>query len=140
MKKVIYMAVTGVVLICLCWRCEVTEGFLDAGNAKYMPDSLVVKAVLDSVEDADRIGWQLPWQSTAIEGVSGTPVVSYAISRVDADNGYTEAVRQFKLVRKAVIELPYDHTLPVGNYVISVRISNDDHVTVIDSAYTVCVR
>lgn len=138
-KSFYYMVVTGFVLTCI-WGCEVTEGFLEAENAKYTPDSLVVKAVLDPVHDADRIEWQMPWQSVPIEGTFGTPVVSYAIERVDSDNGYTEAARQFRLVRKAVIELPCDHTLPVGKYVITLRISNDDHVAVIDSVYTVRVE
>ena len=47
---------------------DVTVGYLMTSNATYTPDSMVVKAVLDPVEDERQIKFEIPWQSAPIEG------------------------------------------------------------------------
>ena len=46
----------------------------------------------------------------------------------------------FQMVRKGVIELPWNHTVPPGRYVISIRVSNEGRSVVKDSVYTVIVK
>lgn len=40
---------------------DVTVGYLMTSNATYTPDSMVVKAVLDPVEDERQIKFEIPW-------------------------------------------------------------------------------
>lgn len=67
---------------------DVTVGYLMTSNATYTPDSMVVKAVLDPVEDERQIKFEIPWQSAPIEGVQGTFPMVYSIKSVASDNGH----------------------------------------------------
>ncbi|MEI3420588.1 MAG: hypothetical protein V8R91_05700 [Butyricimonas faecihominis] len=73
---------------------------------------MVVKAVLDPVEDERQIKFEIPWQSAPIEGVQGTFPMVYSIKSVASDNGHPEVASQFTVARKGVIELPWNHTVP----------------------------
>lgn len=119
---------------------DVTVGYLMTTNAAYTPDSLVVKAVLDPVEDARQIKFEIPWQSTSIEGVQGTFPMHYSIKSITCDNGHPEAASQFTVARKGVIELPWNHTVPPGRYVISLEVSNEGYTRLLDSVFTVIVK
>ena len=117
---------------------DITVGYLMTRNAKYTPDSLIVKAVLDPVTDARRIQFRIPWQSTAMEGVQGTSPVRYSIRGIG--NEHAESLSQFRMYGKGIIELPYDHTVPVGRYVIDLRIENEGYMHDLDSVFTVIVK
>ena len=52
---------------------DVTVGYLMTSNATYTPDSMVVKAVLDPVEDERQIKFEIPWQSAQISVGNHTP-------------------------------------------------------------------
>ncbi len=139
MKKVILMAV----LFTLIWSCNKQGiGYLDTSNAEYIPDSAVFKAVLDpnNRQDAQRIKFEIPFQSPSLQRVTGSPVVQYSIHRVDCDNGADCSVSQFRIKGKGIIELPYNHTVPAGRYVFSIRVSNEGHVHVLDSVLTVILQ
>lgn len=117
---------------------NITVGYLMTRNAKYTPDSMVVKAVLDPVTDARRIQFRIPWQSTGMEGVEGTTPVRYSIRSIGSENaGF---LSQFRMYGKGIIELPYNHTVPVGRYVIDLRIENEGYTHDLDSVFTVIVR
>ena len=69
----------------------------------------------------------------AIRGVGGS-------ARHITPDGDPTSVSQFQMVRKGVIELPWNHTVPPGRYVISIRVSNEGRSVVKDSVYTVIVK
>ena len=71
---------------------------------------------------------------------SGTSPINYAIENVVTPDGDPASVSQFQMVRKGVIELPWNHTVPPGRYVISIRVSNEGRSVVKDSVYTVIVK
>lgn len=104
----------------------------------YFPDSMIVKASLDPEEDARQIEFKIPWQSTSIDGVQGTSPVRYSIKSIESE--HPGAVAQFTMRGKGIIELPYNHTVPAGRYVVNVRIEAGEHVQELDSMYTVIVR
>ena len=136
MKQVVY-----ILFICglFSYGCQdITVGYLETRNAVYFPDSMIVKASLDPEEDARQIEFKIPWQSTSIDGVQGTSPVRYSIRSIDSE--HPEAVGQFSMRGKGIIELPYDHTVPVGQYVVNVRIEAGERVHELDSMYTVIVR
>lgn len=119
---------------------DVKVGFLQSENAIYIPDSMVVKSALDPTEDAHRIQFQIPWQSTSIEGIQGTMPIRYSIRSIESDNGYTDANSQISVVRKGVFEIPWNHTLPSGKYIINLRISNEGYTHDLDSIYTIIIN
>ena len=129
-----------VLAVLLFWGCgNHTVGYLMTQDAIYIPDSLVVKLVLDADEDAHRIKFGIPWQSVHIEGVQGTMPIRYRIKKIESNHGGVEFADEFSMTGKGVVELPFDHTVPVGRYEISVVIENEGHRHEIDSTLTVIV-
>ena len=127
-------------LIQSCGKQEI--GYLETINSAYIPDSVVFKAALDPAipADAQRIKFEIPFQSQGIQGIQGTLPISYSIARIECSNGATDKLGQFGMVGKAQIKLPFNHTVPAGRYVISVSVRNEGHISVLDSALTVIIR
>ena len=140
MKGVFVIIVLGLFLLVMGQvGCrDITVGYLETRDAVYQPDSMIVKAELDSEIDARQIEFGIPWQSTSIEGVQGTAPIRYSIPRVDSE--YPEAATQFTMQRKGIIEIQWDHTIPPGKYVINIRVENEGYTVDLDSIYTVIVR
>lgn len=123
------------------WNCQdVKVGYLETENAQYQPDSMVIKSVLDTSEDSLQIRYQIPWQSTSIEGIQGTMPIHYAIENINQGAVTPEIKNQFHIVRKGIIEIPYDHTLPPGKYIIDLRVYNEGYSYILPSIYTVIVQ
>lgn len=141
MKRIVILVVSAFFIF--IWGCEEQEiGYLDTTHAEYIPDSVVFKAVLDpdNRQDAQKIKFEVPFQSPSMQKVSGSPVVEYQIDRIDCNDGVKDAVNQFGIRGKGIIELPYNHTVPVGRYIFSIRVSNEGHSHVLDSVLTVVVQ
>lgn len=135
--KIMIILLTGLAMV----SCEhVAIGYLTVNNARYSPDSLVIKVVLDPIEDEYQIKNEIPYQSLSIEGVQGTSPITYAVKSVHSDNKYANAISQFRTVQKGKIEIPWNHTLPSGRYVVDVEIKNEGYTHVVDSAFTVIVK
>ena len=129
-----------VLAVLLCCGCgNHTVGYLMTQDAIYIPDSLVVKSVLDAEEDAHRIKFGIPWQSVHMEGVQGTMPVRYRIRKIESNHGKMGFADEFSMTGKGVVELPFDHTVPVGRYEISVIIENEGHRHELDSMLTMIV-
>lgn len=137
MRKV-YIIITGLLLVIQAGCHDVTVGYLETRDAVYQPDSMIVKANLDPDEDARQIEFQIPWQSTSIEGILGTAPVRYSILSVESD--HPEVAGQFTMQGKGIIELPWNHTVPPGRYVVNIRVQNEGYTVDLDSIYTVIVR
>lgn len=137
MRKV-YIIITGLLLVIQAGCHDVTVGYLETRDAVYQPDSMIVKANLDPDEDARQIEFQIPWQSTSIEGILGTASVRYSILSVESD--HPEVAGQFTMQGKGIIELPWNHTVPPGRYVVNIRVQNEGYTVDLDSIYTVIVR
>lgn len=119
---------------------DVTVGYLRTENAKYVPDTMLVKSVLDPAEDAQQIKFETPWQSTSINGVQGTFPIRYEIRSIQCDNGHPEAASQIQMIKRGVVMLPWNHTVPPGRYVINIRVSNEGYTYDLDSVFTVVVK
>ena len=117
---------------------EININIMRAFNAMYSPDSLVVKAKLDEEEDAYQIEHKIPWQSNEMDGVEGTLPIYFQIRGING--GQPEIMNQFSIKPTGVIELPYNHTVPSGRYIIDVKVGNRDHGYTIDSAFTVIIK
>ena len=139
MKK--YIVTFSLLLLFAAFGCDkTTVGYLFTDNLSYTPDTLEVKAILDPEEDEEQISGEIPWQGVPLEGVQGTAPISYEIASVQTTDGNPEAGKQFQMVRKGVIELPWNHTVPPGRYVIGIRVSNEGRSVVKDSVFSVIVK
>lgn len=139
MKKVYWIVSCLFLVVMTQAGCQdVTVGFLDTRHAAYAPDSMIVKAVLDPDDDAYQIKFKIPWQSGEMEGVEGTNPVKYTIRNVRSE--HPEVVTQFRMSGRGRVELPWDHTVLTGRYVIDMRIANEGHFCDLDSIFIVIVR
>lgn len=117
-------------------------GYLRHDSAEYRPDSLIIRATLNPAdpEDSVRIAEQEPWQSSEIDGVQGSAHIYYGIADVRSDNGYDNAKSQFTTVGKGIIQVEYNHTLPVGKYVVDIEIWNEGNSVIKNAIYKVIVE
>lgn len=131
-----------VIAACIAGCNDVEIGYLMTYNAKYVPDSMVVKARLDpeNKDDAHREQFQIPWQSVKMEGVQGTMPVRYQIDKINNDELDQATRDQFVIKDGGIVELPWNHNVPEGKYVISVKVFNEGHTQVLDSIFTVVIK
>ena len=134
----VYVLIFGLLLLVQAGCHDVTVGYLETRDAVYQSDSMIVKAELDPDWDARQIEFQIPWQSTSIEGVQGTAPIHYSIKSINSAN--PEVADQFTMQGKSIIELPWNHTVPPGRYVINIRVSNEGYTYALDSVFTVVVK
>ena len=134
----VYVLIFGLLLLVQAGCHDVTVVYLEPRDAVYPPDSILVNAELDPDWDARQIEFQIPWQSTSIEGVQGTAPIHYSIKSINS--AHPEVADQFTMQGKGIIELPWNHTVPPGRYVINMRISNEGYTVDLDSMYTIIVK
>ncbi len=134
----VYVLIFGLLLLVQAGCHDVTVGYLETRDAVYQSDSMIVKAELDPDWDARQIEFQIPWQSTSIEGVQGTAPIHYSIKSINS--AHPEVADQFTMQGKGIIELPWNHTVPPGRYVIDIRVSNEGYTYDLDSVFTVVVK
>ena len=136
MKEVFIMM--GMMLLIMTGCQDITVGYLETRDAVYAPDSMIVKSVLDPVEDARQIEFEIPWQSTYIEGILGTAPIRYAIKNIASE--HPEATSQFSMQGAGIIKLPWNHTVPPGRYVFDVEVANEGYLVVLERIFTVIVE
>lgn len=133
-----------VILFALCSCEEKTIGYLDTENIGYSVDSIVFKAILnpDYEDDARQLKLQMPFSTGEIQGVQGTLPITYMIREIDCSNEDVKrnAVQQFHIIGKGRIQLAFNHTLPIGRYIINLRIENEGHYVDADSVLTIIIR
>ncbi|WP_240388190.1 hypothetical protein [Butyricimonas synergistica] len=136
MKEVFIMM--GVMLLIVTGCQDITVGYLETRDAVYAPDSMIVKSVLDPVGDARQIEFEIPWQSTSIEGILGTAPIRYSIKNIASE--HPDATSQFSMQGAGIIKLPWNHTVPPGRYVFDVEVSNEGYNVVLERIFTVIVE
>ena len=139
MKKIVLFLVFSIGLFS-CTNREV--GYLITKDAKYTPNTMTIRKVLDPALDDARIAGKFPWVSTRIQGVDGTLPVLYTISNVTATTGGDAAAfkQKCKLRSDSAFEIPLDHNLPVGEYTVDVTISNEGYSQIKAAAFKVIVQ
>ena len=126
MKK--YFVLIGLILV--WWGCHnPTPGFLETGNAQYVPDTMIIRKELDPLKDAYRKMNNAPWVSPKCQGVDGT---------VDGDAAMFKSF--LKIRGGGRMEFPLKVSVPVGHYLVSVRVSNEGYSEVIPDVFTFIVE
>ena len=125
--------------------CHDTKiGYLKADNAAYGTDSLIIRKELDikNADDKKRIEKEIPWLTENILGVLGTAPLSYSLVSVKAASAEAEAIfkKEFKVRGGGMMELPLYTELPVGRYVVTLQVYNEDYSVNLEDIYKFIVR
>lgn len=123
--------------------CHETKiGYLKTEGASYLPDSTIIRTVLDEVLDKARIANKAPWVSSNLQGVLGTPPITYRIVDVTSpDSGDTDLFRQELTIRgNGVMLVPLVPKSPKGKYVVSIEVANEDHTQILENAFTFIIQ
>lgn len=93
-------------------------------------------------EDRERVKWNIPWVSNPIEGVQGTPQIFVTIKGIREESGgsVAEVLEQIKVYGDGTFEVPLQHTIPVGRYVISLNFRNEGYSKDVDDCFTIIVK
>ena len=99
------------------------------GDPKYM----VGKAGIDYARNR----YKLPWETTVIEGIRGTnPMKVYVHSAKTKDGNEKAMLESLKVRGDGTMTIPLTHSVPVGTYVISLRVENEGYTQLIYDCYT----
>lgn len=141
MKK--YIVIVGILIGMACLGCHKSDiGYLQTENAKYVPDTMVIRLVLDEDLDAFRIHNVSPWVSPKMQGVIGTAPIDFEISDVKStEGGNVPLFKHLLSVRGGGrMEFPLVSDITPGRYTVSLRISNEGNSTVVNDAFTFIVK
>lgn len=118
------------------------QEYLDEG---YTPEQIEnwfgIPERLNSGEDYNRSRWQYPWVSVPVEGVHGTPQISVSIKEVKTETGDVAKMKEYLKVRNnGIFEIPLEHDIPVGRYVISLNFRNEGRSQNVNDCFTIIVK
>lgn len=121
---------------------DITEGYLMTDNAKYTPDSMEIRLVLDETLDAYRMHNLSPWVSPKLQGVIGTTPIEYEVVDVKAtEGGNAELFQHLVTVRGGGrMEFPLISDITPGRYTVSLRVFNEGYSNVINDVFTFIVK
>ena len=120
---------------------DVTVGFLQVEDASYNTDTMVVGNKADLDPDDARIKWNQPWVSNPIEGVYGTAQIYVTIKAIKTQTGDVAKMKEYLIVYgDGTLELPLEHDIPEGRYLISLNFRNEGYSKDVDDCFTVIVK
>ena len=101
-----------------------------------------LEAYIGEGEDRERVKWDVPWISNPIEGVQGTAQIFVTVKSIREEGGgsVAEALEQIKVYGDGTFEVPLQHTIPVGRYVISLNFRNEGYSKDVDDCFTIIVK
>ena len=140
MKRIlVFLAV-----IALCGCRDTKIGYLITDNAEYIPKTMEIPKEIDRTDPKNktRVDNNAPWVTYPMQGVLGTQPINYAIADVEAtDGGNAQKFREELVMRGGgMMEVPLDPASPVGTYVVSVRVYNEDHSQILTGAFTFTIK
>lgn len=129
-------------LILALWGChDMTPGYLETGNAQYVPDTMIIRKELDPLLDAYRKMNNAPWVSPKMQGIDGTSPVLFDIVDVTSKDGDAALFKSLLDIRGGGrMEFPLKASVPAGRYVVSVRVSNEGFSEVVPDIFTFIVK
>lgn len=133
------------VLLIATWGCNNMEvGFLDTSCALYSPKTMVVRKELDmnNWEDMGRADKKAHWISPKIQGVQGTAPVIMTIHSVKVEGGgnVSEFLKYTTLRSNGQFDVKYENEIPIGKYIISIKVTNDGYESVLEDIFAVDIR
>lgn len=129
-------------LILLWWGCHnPTPGYLEADNAQYVPDTMVIRKTLDPLIDAYRKMNNAPWVSPICQGIDGTAPVIFEVIDVTSADGDADMFKSLLHIRGGGrMEFPLQAGVPAGRYVVSLKVSNEGYAELLPDIFTFIVK
>lgn len=121
--------------------CETEKGYLIADEtAGYSIDSLLV--YVTPPESSSQYQYGNPYFTTSVEGVEGTLPMTYSLYDVTTENGDAHAMKEQMEVQAGIgtIVIPVDHTIPAGDYWISLSVENCYGVLILEDIVKIVVK
>ena len=135
---VVFMLVT---VLSLLGCSEQEIGYLHTVNALYQPAEMDIRLVLDEELDAYRMYNVSPWVSPKIQGVVGTDPITYQVAAVKSENGNAEMFKALLSVRGGGrMEFPLVSDIPAGDYIVSLKVTNEGHSVILEDIFTFRVK
>ncbi len=120
-----------------------TVGFLDVKNAKFAPDTLEIRTVLDPKKDANREKNQAPWVSGVIQNILGTDPKVYEFVSVTSTAGEEAAslfASELKVYGNSRMEVPLKPQAPKGSYKVTLKVSNEGYSALLPDIFTFIIK
>ena len=117
-------------------------GYLEAEKGFFSPNILEIKKNLDPIEDKKRIEQEIPWVSYPIQGVQGTLPIRYElIGATEKEGGSTSELLNNAFMRgDGALEINYKNNIPLGEYKLDIKISNEGYSHTLKAALTIKVK
>lgn len=92
-------------------------------------------------EDYYRLKWGQPYVSVPIEGVQGTQQIYISVKEIKTTDGNADKLAACLTVRgNGIFEVPIEHDIPVGHYLISLNFSNEGYSKDVNDCFTIIVK
>lgn len=115
-------------------------------NLGFTPDALATFGIYPTIKqsggvDYDRNRLDIPWASTAIEGVFGTMPVRVTVSGITNESGGADKLKNIISIRSnGIVSVPLHNDLPAGYYHLSLTFSNEGYTKKLENAFTIIVK
>lgn len=114
----------------------------------YTPELLAILGIFPTQiievgagEDYQRAQWGTPWVSNPIEGVDGTTQIYVSIKEIKTTTGNAEKMWEYlKVYGDGTFEVPLEHDIPVGRYLISLNFRNEGYSKDVNDCFTIIVK
>ncbi|WP_018338146.1 hypothetical protein [Butyricimonas synergistica] len=92
-------------------------------------------------KDYDRAHFDIPWVSTAIQGVQGTNPIYVSIAKVTTDKGDVDKFMEYVTVRgDGTFTVPFKHEIPSGRYKVSLHFEGPGHSADFENIFTIIIQ
>ena len=137
--KYIYILLLTALAFTSCHKMDI--GYLETWAAKYQEDQMTVRKTPDPYEDWAQVEYGSDWVSDPLEGVQGTNPRKITISSVvSPDGGNVETfLKEVTLRGDGTFTVPVENNIPLGTYVVSLSVSNEDHSHILKDIFTIIV-
>ncbi|MCB6971765.1 MULTISPECIES: hypothetical protein [Butyricimonas] len=108
---------------------------------EFLNENGIYETILVKGEDYDRERLDIPWVSTAIQGVEGTNPIYVTITRVTTDTGDVDKMMKYLTVRNnGMFTIPCHHDIPIGRYKVSLNFKGPGYEANFDNIFTIVVK
>lgn len=120
---------------------DVKVGYLLTENAKYDPDTLIVKKTLDPVIDADRMAKKYNWVTLPMDGIEGTQPILFTIHSVATEGGdVSQFLKDVKVRGNGTFDVSFNNVIPAGTYKITLKVENEGYSDILKDVFTIVVQ
>lgn len=115
---------------------KVEKAINDLADSLGIESPVIVQKEIDDLQS--RLDYEIPWTTSLIQGVLGTEPLLYEVESVKGPDADT-FLRYTGMMGGGRIYVKWDIDVPAGEYVVSVKVSNEGYTKVFEDAFTFVV-